>query len=156
MEGSEKQIELVDLEATAAFAKRLAGALVQGSNIFLYGDLGAGKTTLVRYMLEALGHTGITKSPTYTLVETYKLGALTLHHFDLYRLSDAAELEFIGIRDYVDSDAVCLVEWPQKGLGYLPEPDLEINLAVSGTGRVATLTADTDKGQTILKKLGKL
>lgn len=137
-------------------AKRLAMALVPGSSIFLYGDLGAGKTTLVRFMLGALGYTGVTKSPTYTLVETYNVGAYTLHHFDLYRLAEASELEYIGIREYVDTDAICLVEWPQKGFGYLPVPDVEIHILTHALGRMATLDALTDKGQQILQRLDKI
>lgn len=146
------QVELPDLESMVAFARRLAQALPSSGVIFLYGDLGAGKTTLVRNMLAALNYTGITKSPTYTLVETYTLNNIILNHFDLYRIADPTELEFIGIRDYLAGNNLCIFEWPQKGAGILPSADLEIHLDYKGAGRYATFIANSAIGAQIIKE----
>lgn len=144
-------IPLPDLNTTQMLAASLAKSLTPGLIIYLTGELGAGKTTLVRAMLTALGHTGITKSPTYTLVETYDLHGLTIHHFDLYRLADPSELEFIGIRDYVAAKAICIFEWPHKGHGYVPKADLEITLKLEHNNRTATITAKSPLGAKILQ-----
>ena len=126
---------LPDAEATEAFGARLAGELRAGELVFLRGDLGAGKTTLVRGILRALGHPGAVKSPTYTLLEPYQLPALRVYHFDFYRIVDSQELEFIGIDELMSSEALKLVEWPERGADRLPEPDVELYLHQEGEGR---------------------
>ncbi len=131
-------ITLTDEAATQALGARLATQVPQGC-VHLQGELGAGKTCLVRGWLSALGHTGAVKSPTYTLVEPYQLQGRHIFHFDLYRLQDPEELEWIGIREYFDDDALCLVEWPDKGQGELPEPVLIVHLRVVGKQREARL-----------------
>lgn len=135
-----EQVDLPDEAATlalgASLARRLTGG---GACVYLEGDLGAGKTTLVRGLLRGLGHEGAVKSPTYTIVEPYELGGVHIYHFDLYRLGDPEELELIGVRDYFSSDSLCLLEWPERGAGVVPSPDLTITLAVNGRGRKATL-----------------
>ncbi len=107
---------------------RLAPALPRLRLLYLYGELGSGKTTFVRGLLRACGHRGAVKSPTFTLVEPYTLAGLEIYHFDLYRLVDARELEFIGFRDYVRHNSVCLVEWADRGGGFLPPADLELRI----------------------------
>jgi tRNA threonylcarbamoyladenosine biosynthesis protein TsaE len=138
---------LPDPEATEAFGGRMATCCQDGLLVFLKGELGAGKTTLVRGLLRAFGHTGTVKSPTYTLVESYPLQQRHVHHLDLYRLVDAEELEWMGIRDLLAEDALCLIEWPERGELLLPEPDVEISLAYLGEGRRLVLKAFTAAGK---------
>jgi tRNA threonylcarbamoyladenosine biosynthesis protein TsaE len=121
---------------TEQFGAELFKILPSKCLVFLYGDLGAGKTTLVRGFLRAAGYDGAVKSPTYTLVEEYMIGGRKTVHFDLYRVVDPEELEWIGIRDYLDQDSVCFIEWPDKGKGFLPEPDRVISLETHGVGRL--------------------
>lgn len=147
------EVDLPSLDITQIFASEIANGLLPGSIIFLHGDLGAGKTTLVRSLLLSLGHTGPAKSPTYTLVESYKLKTMNIEHFDLYRLSDPSELEYIGIRDYITQDSVCIFEWPNKGEGHIPAADLEITLEFTDVGRRALLVANTAAGKNIIENI---
>ena len=132
---------------------RLGNQIREPAVVFLEGDLGAGKTTFCRGVLRARGHTGAVKSPTYTLVEPYDLVSGAVYHFDLYRLGDPEELDFIGIRDYCDAGALILVEWPERGLGMLPEPDLSIKLSHADDGRLLEILSKSDLGRLFLRNL---
>lgn len=132
---------LSDQQATEQMGAELWLMLPSKAVVFLQGDLGAGKTTLVRGVLRAAGVTGAIKSPTYTLVEEYVVGDRKIFHFDLYRLTDPEELEWIGIDDYFSQNSLCFVEWPSKGVGYLPKADYKITLQTQGVGRLMTLQA---------------
>ena len=148
------RVFLADEAAMVSLGQQLAQATQGCGVVFLQGNLGMGKTTLSRGVIRAFGHTGAVKSPTYTLVEPYELEAdKKVYHFDLYRLSDPEELEYLGIRDYFDENALCLIEWPDKGAGVLPEPDLTLNLSLSGQGREAEFVAHNARGQEILSGL---
>lgn len=147
------QCELQDEAATLSFARRLARHVAGGQTLFLHGNLGAGKTTLSRGLITALGHAGTVKSPTYTLVEPYQLADVTVYHFDLYRLRDAEELEFMGIRDYFRNDTLCLIEWPAQGGSYLPVADLDIHLGFQSEHRHVTVSANTPVGASIIKAI---
>ncbi len=147
---AERELYLADAAETEALGAAIARGLRPGLVVYLRGDLGSGKTTLVRGLLHQLGHTGAVKSPTYTLVEDYVFADLAIYHFDLYRLGDPEELELIGIRDYLDGRSCCLVEWPERGAGALPPADLEIELRHRKTGRDAHLRGVTMAGQVLL------
>ena len=142
-----------DEAAMVSLGRRLVGACEPGLVVFLQGGLGMGKTTFSRGFIQKLGHTGAVKSPTYTLVEPYQLGELQIYHFDLYRLGDPEELEFMGIRDYFGDMSVCLVEWPERGLGALPPADLVINIAQEGRGRRVRLGAESEQGKRVLARM---
>lgn len=144
---------LADEAAMVAFGSDLAKASDGQGVVFLQGDLGMGKTTLCRGVLQAFGHTGAVKSPTYTLVEPYELAENLVYHFDLYRLADPEELEYLGIRDYFDNQALCLIEWPDKGAGILPKPDLTLSITVEGQGRRIKWQPETQFGQQLADKL---
>jgi tRNA threonylcarbamoyladenosine biosynthesis protein TsaE len=143
--------------ATEADTERLGAALAPqlraGLVLFLHGELGAGKTTFIRGILRGLGHIGAVKSPTYTLVEPYQMGGLTIYHFDLYRLNDPEELEFLGVRDYLEGSGVCLVEWAERGAGVLPAPDVDIEIERQEEGRVVRFTSRTENGTMLLRGL---
>lgn len=151
--GSDYQIQLDDEAAQLAFGARLAKVLSPGLTIFLRGDLGVGKTTLCRGILGGLGHHGNVKSPTYTLVEPYELARQTVYHFDLYRLGEPTELEYMGCRDYFDDSSICLVEWPEQGEGVLPEADLELEIQVHGRGRRLLCRANSGPGKAVVAQL---
>jgi tRNA threonylcarbamoyladenosine biosynthesis protein TsaE len=142
---------LADEAATLAFGARLARELVPGMTFYLEGDLGAGKTTLVRGVLRALGYGGRVKSPTYTLVETYGLPAFELFHYDLYRMHDPREWLDAGFRDVDDSRAVSLIEWPDKAAGWLPAPDVVIRLRIGDDSRDAECEAKSPRGARYLE-----
>ena len=142
-----------DEAATLALGARLAALLRPGMTAYLSGDLGAGKTTLVRGLLRSLGYAGRVKSPTYTLVELYEIPRLNLYHFDLYRFADPEEWAETGFREYFNADSVCLVEWPEKAQGLLPEPDLVMRLAVQGDGRLIEMTGYTEAGRRCVEAL---
>ncbi len=124
-----------DEAAMMVYGGKIADQFPNGGIVLLKGDLGAGKTTLVRGLLRHLGHQGNVKSPTYTLVEPYELNDRKVYHFDLYRLGDPEELEYMGGRDYWESDALCLIEWPEQAKGYLPDADLSLEISYEGSGR---------------------
>ena len=154
--GNERRLFLENESETEKLGGELA-ALVKtsdrGVTVFLDGDLGMGKTTLSRGVVRGLGHKGAVKSPTYTLVEPYEELEPPVYHFDLYRLGDPEELEYMGIRDYFSGQSFCLIEWPERGKGVLPDPDLEIHLERQGDGRSVVLRARSEFGASLLNDI---
>lgn len=149
-------LHLADEAATQALGKVLAEFAGDLNMLWLDGDLGAGKTTLTRSMLRALGHQGSVKSPTFTLVEPYEIDGRTVSHFDLYRLADPEELEYMGFVDYLESDALIIIEWPEKAAGYLPEPDLELRLRHEQDARVVEFVPYSSVAHKIVNKIANL
>ena len=147
---------LPDETATLDFAGHFYRVLPPGCLVFLRGNLGAGKTSFVRGCLRAAGHQGKVKSPTFTLVEEYSLPGRPIYHFDLYRLTDPEELEWMGMRDYLRPDALCFIEWPERGEGMLPQADVEIILDIQGASRMLTLLAVSGIGRGIQDSLSHL
>lgn len=138
---AELEFELPDEAATVAFARRLAPALREGGVLHLRGELGAGKTTFARALLQALGAGERIKSPTYSLLERYRANGHDAFHLDLYRIAAPDELEYLGLDELRDPRAIVLVEWPERGIGALPKADLELALEHAGLGRKARLRA---------------
>jgi tRNA threonylcarbamoyladenosine biosynthesis protein TsaE len=136
---------LADEAETLSAGAQLASRLTSGLTIYLHGDLGAGKTTFVRGLLHGLGHEGKVKSPTYTLVEPYVISRFNIYHFDLYRFIDPEEWDAAGFRDYFNPQSVCLVEWPEKAGGLIPEADMDVTLTVQAEGRALTLKANSEQ-----------
>ncbi|MGD8422027.1 MAG: tRNA (adenosine(37)-N6)-threonylcarbamoyltransferase complex ATPase subunit type 1 TsaE [Gammaproteobacteria bacterium] len=136
-----------------ALGARLIAACDHGGVIALEGELGTGKTTLVRGALEAEGVSGGVRSPTYTLVEYYPLERFSVAHFDLYRLADAEELEYLGFRDYLNRETLCLIEWPQRAAGYLQGVDLVIEIEYDPAGRRVTLSPQTRWGREVVSRV---
>ena len=165
-------LELINETAMLQFGNRIAVAISRGFEyaldnnsllkvaepallIALQGDLGAGKTTLSRGLLIGLGHVGAVKSPTYTLVEPYDLAMGQVCHFDFYRLQDPEELEYMGFRDYLVESRLCLIEWPERGVGFLPEADILIEIAQLDEGRKVTLSGQSEQAKKIISQLDR-
>jgi len=165
-------LELIDEAAMLRFGNRIAAAINWALKnpfendhsekiiepallIALQGDLGAGKTTLSRGVLTGLGHVGAVKSPTYTLVEPYELALGQVCHFDFYRLQDPEELEYMGFRDYLVESQLCLVEWPERGAGFLPKADMLIEIVQLHKGRKLTLSAQSEQANIIISQLDR-
>jgi tRNA threonylcarbamoyladenosine biosynthesis protein TsaE len=144
-------LTLTDETATLLFGAEIACVLHPGLVIFLRGDLGAGKTTFARGILRGLGYQGKVKSPTYNLIELYKISRLYLYHFDFYRFESPAEWEDAGFREYFNADSICLVEWPQNAEELLPPADMTFLFHLSDTGRNVEISADTQAGRLCLK-----
>ncbi len=140
-------------EAMEALGAALATRLRPGMVVHLHGQLGAGKTTLIRGVLHGLGYIGAVKSPTYTLVEPYRLDDGPVFHFDLYRLRDPEELEFLGMRDYLEGNGLCLIEWAERGAGFLPAPDVDVTIEQAEAGRLVRFEPRTDIGNELLRGL---
>lgn len=141
--------EAATIEAGKAFAAYLPVSLV----VFLHGNLGAGKTTFVRGVLQGLGHQGKVKSPTYTIVEPYKVFGKILYHFDLYRFNDEEEWEMAGFREYFNDESICMIEWPEKAATLMPNADIDIELSLAKEGRCIKYTANNNKAAQLLSHL---
>ena len=150
---TEHSWHLPDEAATGDLARRLAGVLDGGLVVYLHGDLGAGKTSFARALLGALGVGERIKSPTYSLVESYRAHGRAAWHLDLYRIADPGELEWLGLDALSDPSALVLVEWPERGAGALPAPDLIVHLGYAGLGRSARMETRTDRAAAALARL---
>jgi tRNA threonylcarbamoyladenosine biosynthesis protein TsaE len=150
MHASHLTVALADEAATLELGRQLAAVALPGCVIWLEGELGAGKTTLVRGLLRAAGETGPVKSPTYTLVEVHQVSGIYFYHFDFYRFNQPEEYLDAGLDEYFSENGICLVEWPDKAAPYLAPADLDIRLGVADQGRVATLAAHTERGHACL------
>jgi len=137
---------------TVELGQRIAAIITPPLILNLLGELGAGKTTLSRGLIQAFGHKGTVKSPTYALVEPYELVGIDLYHFDLYRLSDPEELEFMGFRDYFTEKSICIVEWPDRGHGLIPEADISCHIKYVDKSREVEIISGSEKGQFLLSK----
>jgi tRNA threonylcarbamoyladenosine biosynthesis protein TsaE len=146
-------LNLPDAGATARLGAALAAGVLPGRVLHLSGELGSGKTTLVRGLLRALGIQGAVKSPTYTWVEPYRISSLDLYHFDFYRFDKKTEWLSSGLREYFRPDAVCIVEWPERAGSVLPSPDLALRLEYEGEARQASLEAHSAEGEAWLASL---
>ena len=149
----ERVFDLADESATRALAGRVATALDGGGVFYLHGELGAGKSSFARALLQTLGVGGRIKSPTYSLVENYPLAQGQAWHLDLYRIADPDELQWLGVEALGEPDAVVLIEWPQRGRGAIPTPDVEVELAYEGAGRRARLRAASARGEALIDRL---
>lgn len=147
------EISVADETEMAALGKRMAPVFVDTGLVYLSGDLGAGKTTLIRGILRGLGYQEAVKSPTFTLVEPYAIGDCRVYHFDLYRLNDPEELEFIGAREYFSNNGLCLIEWPEKGQGFLPPPDINVIIHKVKQGRNVRIELKSDRGAALADAL---
>lgn len=147
-------MHLIGEGATEALGSKVAKHCQPPLIIYLIGELGSGKTTFARGFIRSLGHTGTVKSPTFALVETYHFEHITLYHFDLYRLQDPRELEYLGLRDIAaEQDTICLIEWPERGGVSVPQADFKIVLKHSGDNRDVNLHAESSQGQSIIGQL---
>lgn len=147
------RVTLDDAAATEAAGAALGSVLPRSLMVYLHGDLGAGKTTLVRGLLQALGHVGRVPSPTYTLVEPYELAGRELKHLDLYRIADPEELEFLGVREM---EGIALIEWPERGGHFLPAPDMRCRLSVVPEGRGLEMEGVTERGRGVCQAWAKV
>lgn len=148
-----RQIELPDEQASEKLAFRLAACLRSPLILTFSGDIGAGKTTFIRAMLRSLGVSTAIKSPTFSIVESYQTTHWQIHHFDLYRIQDEMELDYIGFRDYFAADAICCIEWPERAPDYLTETDVKFTLGLKGAGREMQISALSSAGGAVLSCL---
>ncbi len=151
---------LSNVAATEQLALTLSQCVIKqvSTVIYLEGDLGAGKTTFSKGFIQGCGYNGKVKSPTFTLLEYYQIETVTIYHFDLYRLADAEELEYLGIRDYLEKPAIWLIEWPERGRGILPKADIHISIDYhlqDEAMRIMTIAARSETGVHIMQLLDK-
>lgn len=148
-------VDLANEAEMIGFGNDLARLIEKPMIMTMQGDLGAGKTTLSRGILQGLGHVGNVKSPTYTLVEPYQLAVGAVYHFDLYRMVDPEELEYMGFADYMLDAALCLIEWPERGEGFIPAADISISIGDARVGRCVTLHGHSEAGRQLVDQLAE-